>query len=37
MNTFEKLSSALDFIEANLTEGISPQDSAASCGYSLSN
>lgn len=37
MNTFEKLSSALDFIEANLTEGISPEDCAASCGYSLSN
>lgn len=37
MNTFEKLSSALDFIEANLTEGITPEDCAASCGYSLSN
>ena len=36
MNTFEKLSSALDFIEANLTEGITPEDCAASCGYSLS-
>ena len=37
MNTFEKLSSALDFIEANLAEGITPEDCAASCGYSLSN
>lgn len=37
MNTFEKLSSALDFIEANLIEGITPEDCAASCGYSLSN
>ena len=36
MNKFEILSEALDYIEENLTAGLSPEDCAEKCCYSLS-
>lgn len=37
MNKFEILSQALDYIEENLGTGVTPEECAEKCGYSLSN
>ncbi len=37
MNKFEILSSALEYIEGNLTNGVTPEKCAEACRYSLSN
>ena len=37
MNKFEILSVALEYIEENITSGVTPADCAKYCGYSLSN
>lgn len=37
MNKFEILSQALDYIEENLSRGVTPEECAEKCCYSLSN